>query len=574
MAQGVKTPTAPRAFRYRVDDTVASRQHLLVPQRVNNPEMHPHRLAWLRAAYECIPKILTLQDRNPHSPTYGCFDRNYWQFRIVDFPSGMSQEFIYPLALLWAHPLPGNAYYRNPAIAEYVVAGLRFAEKSSHPDGSCDDYYPYEKAAGATAFSLLACVESYRLLGLRDARLLTFFSRRLEWLNSHLESGRLTNHQALIALCTELLSRVVGTHRWDKQRDERIQIVLDWQDPEGWFHEYEGFDPGYHTLTVSCLARLLAFKPSRVDLRKALEKAVEVTAEMVYPDGTFGGEIGSRNTYNFFPHGFELLGHTIPQALAINDAVVRQLLEGIKPAYEDDHLIGHHTWNYILTGIDFHRGKRPDSLQRTQGRVYFPAAGILIDRRAQREVYIALNKGGVFKIFVQGRLVATDTQLSVTVQNSKRDVRNAVGHLMGGHARVVEKDTIRISGCLSWAKHKVMTPLRLLLLRLVMLTVGKYRPDLIRRLLQRLLIIGAEPAPFTYSRTFSWDEQGGLSVRDEYRSDQWHKVIDAGISGHQTSNYVVMSRVFTPGQLQPWYSLAQEAKEAQHTGTLVLQRVF
>ncbi len=46
-----------------------------------------------------IPKILTLQDRNPHSPTYGCFDRTFWQYKVIDFPAGMSQEFVYPLAL-------------------------------------------------------------------------------------------------------------------------------------------------------------------------------------------------------------------------------------------------------------------------------------------------------------------------------------------------------------------------------------------------------------------------------------------------------------------------------------------
>ena len=40
------------------------------------------------AALADIPKILTLQDRNPHSPTYGCFDRNYWHYKIIDFPRG------------------------------------------------------------------------------------------------------------------------------------------------------------------------------------------------------------------------------------------------------------------------------------------------------------------------------------------------------------------------------------------------------------------------------------------------------------------------------------------------------
>ena len=538
------------------------------------PDMHPNRLAWLRAAYDCIPKILTLQDRNPHSPTYGCFDRNHWQFRIIDFPSGMSQEFIYPLALLFTHRLPGNIYYRNPAIAECVVAGMRFAEKHSHPDGSCDDYFPYEKAAGASAFSLLACIEAYRLLGLRDSQLLAFMSRRLEWLNSHIESGRLTNHQALIALCTELLSRVLGTHRWDKQRDERIQIVLDWQDPEGWFHEYEGFDPGYHTLTVSCMARLLALKPSRNDLREALQKAVAITAEMVHPAGTFGGEIGSRNTYNFFPHGFELLGRTMPRALAINDSVVSQIIRGNKPAYEDDHLIGHHTWNYILTGVDFYTGQRPEKLFRSEGRTYFPAAGILIDRRAGRETYIALNKGGSFKIFIDSQLVATDTQLSIIMTAGKKHTLNAVCHLMGGHARIIEDDVITVSGCLSWAKHKTMTPLRLILLRIVMLTFGRHKPDLIRSILQKILITDAEQAPFSYTRTFTWNEHGVLTVHDEYQSELWSRVTDAGISGHQTSNYVVMSRVFTTGQLQPWFSLAQEAKAAADTGTLNLSRSF
>jgi len=30
-------------------------------------------------------QTLTLLDRNPHSPTYGCFDRNFWRYKIIDF---------------------------------------------------------------------------------------------------------------------------------------------------------------------------------------------------------------------------------------------------------------------------------------------------------------------------------------------------------------------------------------------------------------------------------------------------------------------------------------------------------
>ena len=59
-------------------------------------------------ALQQIPQLLTLQDRNPHSPTYGCFDRNFWQYRLVDFPTGMAQEFVYPLALAYSTKLPEN----------------------------------------------------------------------------------------------------------------------------------------------------------------------------------------------------------------------------------------------------------------------------------------------------------------------------------------------------------------------------------------------------------------------------------------------------------------------------------
>ena len=31
-----------------------------------------------------IPKILTLLDRTAVSPTYGCFDRTYWHYRMID----------------------------------------------------------------------------------------------------------------------------------------------------------------------------------------------------------------------------------------------------------------------------------------------------------------------------------------------------------------------------------------------------------------------------------------------------------------------------------------------------------
>jgi hypothetical protein len=134
----------------------------------------------------------------------------------------------------------------------------------------------------------------------------------------HHESGRLTNHQALICLCLEKMGRLFGSDRWDALKAKRLARVLQWQNEEGWFQEYEGCDPGYHTLTVALLAQLHELARSE-PLERALRKAIAFAAHFVHPDGSFGGEYTSRNTYNFFPHGFEIAGRWLPEALAVND---------------------------------------------------------------------------------------------------------------------------------------------------------------------------------------------------------------------------------------------------------------
>jgi hypothetical protein len=510
-----------------------------------------------REALAQIPKLLTLLDRNPHSPTYGCFDRNYWHYKIIDFPSGMAQEFVLPLALAYSTQTPDNPFYRQAVLKQWVEAGILYAARSAHPDGSCDDYFPFERAGGAAAFSLLACVESYVRLGLHSPAMLDFFARRADWLAHHQESGRLTNHQALIVLCLELLSRLLQTTRWDRAKVRRLEQVLSWQNQEGWFQEYEGCDPGYHTLTISCLARIYKLNPDP-RVQEALVKAVRLAAEFVHPDGSYGGEYTSRNTYNFFPHGFELVGHWMPEALAINDRFLMGLANGKAPCYADDHIIGHHTWNYLLAWQDF-VPDRPAVLPRPDGRVWLRDAQIVIDRHQGTELYLALNKGGVFKLFQDNRLVLSDTQFSLQVRQRGK-LKNAVGHLVGPYQVQVDSHEIQIQGQLGWAKQKQMNPLNLMVLRVVMLTVGRFFPNLIRKLLQMLLIVGKKDAPFAFTRRLQWNE-GHWQLTDELRASSWDDVIAAGIGGDQTSIYVVMSRTFQAGQLQPWLDLTDAVKQ-------------
>jgi len=534
-----------------------------------------------QAAIAQIPKILTLMDRNVHSPTYGCCDRNFWHYKIIDFPSGMAQEFVLPLALAYETNLPKNSFYHQNIVPQWVEAGILYAARSAHADGSCDDYFPYERAAGAAAFSLLACIDSYTLLKLNNPIALHFFAKRADWLAKHHESGRLTNHEALIVLCLELLSNLLQTSQWDRAKVHRLERVLSWQSSEGWFQEYEGCDPGYHTLTISCLARIYQLN-SDLRIKEALIKAVELAAQFVHPDGSYGGEYTSRNTYNFFPHGFELIGQWMPDALRINDAFLFGLANGLAPCYSDDHIIGHHTWNYLLAWRDF-VSNRPLTQPRPTGRIWLPEAKILIERYQGEpenkenkgdsyELYLALNKGGVFKVFRNNQLIASDTQFSLLVKEDKK-IKNAVGHLVGSYQIYLGNNEISIQGQLGWAKQKQMTPINLLILRVVMLTLGRFFPNLIRKLLQKILIVGKKNAPFWFQRQLRW-ENSKLQVTDELKTQNWENVIAADIGSDRTSIYVVMSRTFQIGQLQPEWNLTEAVKKLKPGESLKIERYF
>jgi len=537
---------------------------------ITNTETIQMRNLFAQEALAQIPKILTLLDRNLHSPTYGCFDRNFWHYKIIDFPSGMAQEFVLPLALAYSLEIPNNPYYLQEMMYKWAEAGILYAAHASHSDGSCDDYFPFERASGATVFSLLASIESYQILELNNYEILSFFEKRANWLIHHYESGKLANHEALIVLCLELLNRLLETSKWDTAKAARLERLLSWQSQEGWFTEYSGFDPGYHTLTISCLARIYELNPSE-KLKYIITKAVELAAQFIHPDGSFAGEYGSRNTYNFFPHGFELVGKWLPTTLSINDQFLIGLKNGLAPCYAEDHIIGHHTWNYLLAWRDFVT-ERPTPISRDVASLWLKEAQILIKRRPGTELYVSLNKGGVFKLFRDQKLVASDTHLSLQVRKGQK-ILNAVSHLSSDYEVKIFQDEIVISSNMGWAKQTQMSPLKLIILRLVMLTFGRFFPNLIRKILQKILITDKQDAPFSFKRHFKYEDESWY-ITDEIFAKSWLNVISAGIGCDQTSIYVVMSRTFQIGQLQPWHDLTTKIKQLSPGEPLRIERKF
>ncbi|MFW5881406.1 MAG: hypothetical protein ACOCTP_02685, partial [Roseicyclus sp.] len=374
-------------------------------------------------------------------------------------------------------------------------------------------------------------VEAIPLIGADPAPFADFLLRRARWLGTHEESGRLSNHEALIANGLLKLSRLVDAPDLAALAERRVERILSWQSEEGWFYEYQGADPGYLTLTLANMAEIDEALPER-DLRPAIERAVDFLHEVQPPDGWIGGEWTSRNTNNYFPHGLERIGRRYPRALEINTRAVAAMDPA--PEHDDDRILGHHSWSYLRAALDWQED-RPAPQLPTGDRTW-RGAGIAIRRRGEATLLAATKKGGAFRLYAGDRLVHADTGVSLRVREKGR-LGTYVCHLWSeDHETKADEANLEIGGPMGRAKTSGMTPLKNVILRLLMLSFGRFNPDLIRRLLQRLLITGHDAAPFRFHRSLTLDA-GGLTVRDriEGRGEGRGEIVAAGIGPAQTS---------------------------------------
>lgn len=522
-------------------------------------------------ALALIPSIISQQDRDPHSPTFGCFDADYWHRRSTDFPSGSATEAVLPLALAYSLDVPGNQFHREPALKAWIEAGIRYSARSTHPDGSCDDRFPFDKSPGATAAALLACLDAYSLLGLHDTEMLQFFTRRADWLAAQRDHGRNPTALALAALSLKKSGRLLGTDRWEQARTDRLGRLLRLQNEEGWFPERKGADPGSDTFILGLLAQLHQLAPSH-ELRVALTGAIAFASEFLHPDGSFGGEYGSAGTPSLFPHGFEIAGRWLPDALAVNERFLAGLTRAPDARDGDRRLLTRRCWSYLLAWQDW-VGTRPVAAPRATGRRYFKNAGLLIDRRDGCELYVALNRGGVFKLWRDGALVTSDTQLSVQMQ-TRGTFSTAVANQIGHHRIHLDGHTIAIRGKLAVADHRRTTTLRLIFRRILMAMVGGLLPNLARARCGTHRDTSGKSAPFRFMRSLAWSN-GRLHVTDELHAKRgWESARSVGIGAFQSGACAQPTRVFETAQLQPWQDFTERTHELESDEPLKIERVL
>lgn len=521
-----------------------------------------HRDIYARKALSQIPRLLGNLDRNPFSPTYGCFHRDYWLDKTSDFPDAVRQFAVHALALVYKHPLPGSIYHGQPKIRDWAIAGLDYWTRLQHSDGSFDEFYPFERGwVGPTAFTTFTSIEAYQLL--RDelppdvaARVRESVRRAALFIAAgESEEDHLANHHAMACLAVWKAYHLLGHPDLAEGYRRVWQTFLTYHNTaEGWSREYDGVDPGYLSATVSFLGKIYQQQPDP-EIFEVLRQSVEFASYFVYPNGFYAGSLGSRNTLHFYPHGFEILADKIPLAAAVAERLLTALGEDklVPPEIISDRYVVYRVPEFLQAYLD--AKPRPAELpplpyQRPPFQAYFPQGRIFVNNTPQHYGIANLAKGGVVKLFERdsGQLRLNDCGLIGQLTDGRIVTSQWIDPAYQVQA---DDDGWQVAGQLHGVpSNKLFTPLKNIVFRSALVALGwnTHFSHALKGSIRKTLILGQRAAPAAFRREWRrCDEQFILTDEIQLTGDVTFASLSIG--DEFFVRYVPQSRYFQSQEL-------------------------
>jgi len=446
-----------------------------------------------------VPRLLGLMDRNVFSRTYGCFDRQYWHYKAIDFACARYQEAALTLALLYK--TKGTPYYGKKKIADWARAAIRFWAGIQSENGAFSEWYPNEKSYVATAFTTAAVSEAMLVLGCNEQ--IDAVERAARWLMKRNEA-RVQNQESGAILALANASLLTGKKKYLSEARKKVKIIIGQQSMEGWWLEYGGFDIGYLSLTIDYLAKYYEKTKDKAVLAP-INRAIEFISYFSHPNNTFGGEYGSRNTEYVIPSGLEIM--KAGPALDVRKAVEKRTT--ISPRSLDDRYLCYIGYNWLQAYIKSGRiGNYVPKYEQDFIREFKEAKTIVLSKKG---LYLIVNygKGGAFKLFTRTKAIY-DSGIS----------SDGLGSLYMGSSDGWQKDNnIFVEGRLARIGQSTLTPFRNIGLRLFQLSLGRIAliDRIVKERLRTLLVGRARKSDDFFKRTFVIDEEKVI-VRDEAKS--------------------------------------------------------
>jgi len=517
--------------------------------------------------------LLSHLNRDPASASFGCFDRRYWAWKLTDFPESTFQRNVAPLAWYMNQPEAKN----KSAIGRWIKQALLFTTRIQHRDGSFDQAYPFEHSYGATAFLLPDLITAYDAISdtLKEkerAYILKSLWKAADRLTTGSEKHDfIANHLAGAAFGLYKASNLLNNKKYLYKCNLIVDKILAKQSNEGWFPEYGGADPGYQTLCMYYLAQIFRAVPSD-ELRDALKTSLQFLQYFAHPDGTFGGEYGSRRTEIYYPGGIALLADQFPLAAALNDPMKASITEGTTTTVMDVDVgnLAPLLSNYILAL------EAPDSLttfdplpmDKNDIHQYFDLAGIAIHGNNHYYTIIGVSNGGVTKIYQRNpkRIILDDCGLLGTTQRGNL----VTSQVSDPQAKIVVDDkTIQISTRLGFISSTSPNPANYLLLRLANLTFMRipFLNEWIKKLLVNILIKKEDFLPIQRTRRIEFG-QAKITVVDRINKDVSTDIIQLQMALKFSAIHMASSRYFSPSQCDIGDAINLDCDVLNHTGNI------
>jgi len=251
--------------------------------------------------------MLSCLDRDPLSKTYGCFDRLYWGWKLKDYADITLQRMVYPTTKI----LLDNNMLDNKHL-HWILGSIKYTDKKLHSDGSIDQAFFGEHSHAGTGFLLFDITNLYillkDLLNKEEKKLfISIFQKMGKYLLKYDENhGLISNHLLGVSASLINLYLIQQNEVYKVKAMEYIDRVIENQNTEGYFVEYNGADAGYQSLAIYYLSYIYKNYPTD-KIKKSLYKAVEFISYFIHPDGSYSGEYGSRNTEILYIGGLALL---------------------------------------------------------------------------------------------------------------------------------------------------------------------------------------------------------------------------------------------------------------------------
>jgi hypothetical protein len=434
------------------------------------------------------PRILTQLDRDPTSSTYGCADRNWWHYKIRDFPSTILQQAGYTV---WLEAENEADTAVRESMRRLAAASVCFWAQRAVRHGAFEEYYPWEQGYPPLAFSTLAAMKLAGAGAVPPETLAAAAAVAARQLLDRFEA-QAANQQVAGLAALHVLRQVFPALVPSGQLAVLTDRTLALQHAEGWYEEYGGPDLGYLSVTVDCLLDAVD-AGGDVRLRVSAEAAVRYIEQMTRITGTNMGMHNARNTDYIVPYGIARLAvEGLPEAAVLIDRLFAGAdAPGHFFAATDDRYICHYIGHSVVRAVRVleHGGALADSADLPDGEAYFPGSGHVL----APHVLVSLRKGGIVTVRGGDGACASDFGWTMAVNEERW-----VTHWWSDHWCIARHDdgTWDVSGAMVPCREHLSGPFKHAALRVASLGLG-------RRLigwLKRALIFKKRLAPARFRR--------------------------------------------------------------------------